>query len=114
MGFSGRSFDRIDQRLQRRNGGWSLVYLGASRGSKVFKDSCASCHGTKAQGAFNWRKSLEDGTYQPPPLNGTGHAWHHPFEMLMGTINQGGAPMGGQMPAMGDDLSPHTHRLASR
>ncbi len=82
------------------------------RGSKVFDDNCASCHGSNAQGAFNWRKRLEDGSYPPPPLNGTGHGWHHPFDMLMGTINQGGAPMGGQMPAFGDELSKDDQKAA--
>jgi len=82
------------------------------RGTTVFDDNCASCHGTKAQGSFNWRKRLEDGSYPPPPLNGTGHAWHHPFDMLMGTIDQGGAPMGGQMPAFGDDLSRDDQKAA--
>ena len=82
------------------------------RGKTVFDDNCASCHGTNAQGSFNWRKRLEDGSYPPPPLNGRGHAWHHPFDMLMGTINQGGAPMGGQMPAFGDDLSKDDQKAA--
>ena len=75
------------------------------RGATVFDDNCASCHGGNAQGSFNWKTPLKDGSYPPPPLNGTGHAWHHPFDMLMGTISQGGAPIGGQMPAFEGKLS---------
>ncbi|WP_245832005.1 c-type cytochrome [Solemya velesiana gill symbiont] len=42
------------------------------QGSKVFQNNCAVCHGQKAQGlAADWRKSLPDGSYPPPPLNGT-------------------------------------------
>lgn len=82
------------------------------RGSPVFDNNCASCHGSNAQGVFNWRKRLADGSFPPPPLNGTGHAWHHPFDMLMGTIAQGGAPMGGQMPAFGGILSKDDQKAA--
>ena len=82
------------------------------RGAVVFDDNCASCHGGNAQGAFNWKKTLKDGSYPPPPLNGTGHAWHHSFGTLMGTISQGGAPMGGKMPAFADELSRDDQKAA--
>jgi mono/diheme cytochrome c family protein len=82
------------------------------RGATVFADNCASCHGSNAQGSFNWRKKLSDGSYPPPPLDGTGHAWHHRFDMLLGTINQGGAAMGGKMPAFGDKVSRDDQKAA--
>ncbi|QEA37652.1 cytochrome c [Pistricoccus aurantiacus] len=75
------------------------------RGKTVFVENCAECHGRSAQGTFNWRKPSADGSYPPPPLNGSAHAWHHSRDMLMRTINQGGAPIGGQMPAFEDKLS---------
>ncbi|KGE78565.1 cytochrome Cbb3 [Halomonas salina] len=75
------------------------------RGKQVFVENCAECHGRSAQGAFNWRKPLDDGSYPPPPLDGSAHAWHHSFDMLMRTINEGGIPLGGQMPAFEDKLS---------
>lgn len=75
------------------------------RGAKVFEGNCANCHGSDAQGAFSWKKPLKDGSYPPPPLDGTGHAWHHSLSTLMATIKQGGAPMGGKMPAFADKLS---------
>jgi len=46
-------------------------------GKQVFQDSCASCHGVQAEGAVNWRKKDADGFYPAPPLNGSGHGWHH-------------------------------------
>ena len=50
-------------------------------------------------------KTLDDGSYPPPPLNGTAHAWHHSIEVLLTVINQGGIPNGGKMPAFKNKLS---------
>ena len=54
---------------------------------------------------FNWRKTQADGSYPPPPLNGTAHAWHHPLSVLLRTIQEGGARLGGKMPEFGQTLS---------
>jgi mono/diheme cytochrome c family protein len=76
------------------------------QGSAVFSNHCAVCHGKGAEGITNdWKKTLSDGTYPPPPLNGSAHAWHHPMSILLGTINKGGAPLGGKMPSFKDILS---------
>lgn len=69
-------------------------------GKQVFLAHCAACHGAQAQGlTHDWRKTLADGSYPPPPLNGSAHAWHHPLPQLLRSINQGGVPLGGKMPA---------------
>jgi mono/diheme cytochrome c family protein len=69
-------------------------------GKQLFAASCAVCHGNEAQGlAENWKKPDENGNYPPPPLDGSAHAWHHPLVALKHTINEGGAPVGGVMPA---------------
>ncbi len=76
------------------------------KGRKLFTEHCASCHGANAQGlAADWKKPLPDGTYPPPPLNGTAHAWHHPLDALKRQIRIGGKPVGGVMPPFGDKLS---------
>ena len=75
------------------------------QGQQVFQQNCARCHGSEAQGAANWRQRQADGSYPPPPLNGSAHAWHHPMPVLMNTINRGGQPFGGKMPAFGNILS---------
>ncbi len=76
------------------------------RGKKVFKESCAVCHGDSGQGLTeNWREALPDGTYPAPPVNGTAHAWHHSREALLRTINNGGIPLGGTMPPFKDKLT---------
>lgn len=75
-------------------------------GKKVYAENCARCHGQYGQSIVdNWKKPNPDGTFPPPPLNGTAHTWHHPFSVLMKTIDEGGAPMGGNMPAFREVLS---------
>ena len=79
----------------------------AARGADIYERHCATCHGVNAEGAPNWQKPGADGKYQAPPLNGTGHAWHHPKAALKTTIKRGTIQMGGSMPAwegkLGDD-----------
>lgn len=62
-------------------------------GTQLFKDNCATCHGAKAQGKFNWQKPDAEGNYPAPPLNGKAHAWHHPYPLLMKVISEGGQTM---------------------
>ena len=76
------------------------------QGKKVFKNNCAVCHGDKGQSLVeDWKKELPDGQYPAPPLNGTAHTWHHGKEQLLRTINTGGIPIGGTMPAFKDKLT---------
>lgn len=72
-----------------------------SIGRAVFKQNCATCHGAKAQGAFNWQRPDAAGNYPPPPLNGSAHSWHHPYPALFKVVSEGGKVM----PAWGGKLS---------
>ena len=82
-------------------------------GKFVFQANCAVCHGKSAQGTvLNWRKTQADGSYPPPPLNGTAHAWHHPLSVLLRTIGDGGMQNGGKMPGFGQKLSVDEQRAA--
>lgn len=74
-------------------------------GKRVFDNNCAACHGDRGQGAPNWQKPGPDGKYPAPPVNGTGHAWHHPMAALRQTIRNGTLRLGGNMPPWKDKLS---------
>ena len=73
-------------------------------GEPLYRQHCAVCHGRRAVGTANWRRKGAGGAYPPPPLNGTAHTWHHPLAVLRRTIDRGGAPLGGVMPAFGGKL----------
>ncbi len=75
------------------------------QGGRLYAKNCAQCHGATAQGAPNWHKVDKLGKYPPPPLNGTGHAWHHGIDVLKGTIRNGGKKLGGTMPGFASKLS---------
>lgn len=74
-------------------------------GKQVFTKNCAVCHGKAAESIPNWKQTLADGTYPPPPLNGSAHAWHHSLSVLLRTINEGGKKLGGDMPGFKDKLT---------
>ena len=73
-------------------------------GRDLFQQNCAACHGIGAQGAPNWTKPGPDGKFLPPPLNGSGHAWHHPLPVLFSVIRNGSPGGQGNMPAWREKL----------
>jgi len=76
-----------------------------TRGGKVFQKNCISCHGANAEGQSNWKQTDANGKYPAPPLNGTGHAWHHTNAVNTNSIKNGTIHLGGSMPAWKDKLS---------
>ena len=75
-------------------------------GKSVFEKNCVTCHGKEAAGTVkNWKKTLPNGKYPAPPLNGSAHAWHHSPKLLLSTLNEGGAKFGGWMPPFKNQLS---------
>ena len=76
-----------------------------SQGARLFQLNCAKCHGKNGEGAENWRTPDKNGKNPAPPLNGTGHAWHHSNSALVNVIRNGTAKIGGNMPAWKDKLS---------
>ena len=83
----------------------SFDFAQITRGGKLYRQNCAVCHGKQGQGAPNWQKMDAKGKFPPPPLNGSAHTWHHPKTVLVDTIRNGTAKLGGNMPAWKDKLS---------
>ncbi len=73
-------------------------------GAQLYQQHCAGCHGARAEGDPAWRRPGADGRYPPPPLDGSGHAWHHSRAWLKAMIRDGSQPEG-NMPAWGALLS---------
>lgn len=80
-------------------------FLQMKRGGLLYQQYCAHCHGENAQGAGNWQMRDAAGRMPAPPLDGTGHAWHHPEKVLIDVIQNGTRRIGGNMPPWKDKLS---------
>ena len=74
-------------------------------GEKVYASSCATCHGARGEATPDWRRRESDGTFPPPPLNGTAHTWHHPFGVLARQIKFGAPGSTGKMPPFQGQLT---------
>lgn len=68
-----------------------------ANGKRLFQEFCFMCHGRSGEGDPDWKTPDEDGKYPAPPLNGTGHAWHHPMKFLHDYIKNGSMDKGGSM-----------------
>ena len=67
-----------------------VLYAQIQLGSQLYATNCSSCHGEQLQGNPKWNITTdEDGDNLPPPLNGTGHTWHHSPEQLFNIIKYG-------------------------
>ena len=80
------------------------------RGERIYVTYCAVCHGESGEGQPHWNVPKSDGTLPPPPLNGSGHTWHHGDGTLYKQIELGGGYLDlpgfkSGMPAFGDQLS---------
>ncbi len=74
-------------------------------GSKLYQQHCAQCHGKRAEGTADWKTPLTDGSFPPPPLDGSAHTWHHGLPLLQRTIREGGAAYDGKMPPFAHTLN---------
>ena len=60
------------------------------KGMELYRSNCASCHMGNLSGNPDWKSGVDDdGQRLPPPLNGTGHTWHHSPEQLFQVIRYG-------------------------
>lgn len=80
-------------------------------GQTLYAVNCARCHGEKLQGQPGWEDTNADGTWKAPPLDGSGHTWHHSDSYIRDRILTGtNGPFASMrrlsdMPAFGDTLS---------
>ena len=63
--------------------------LMIARGKIIYQNNCISCHQINLTGVENWKELDEDGHRKSPPLNGTGHTWHHDDATLHNIIKYG-------------------------
>ena len=80
----------------------------AQNGAVLFQKHCAHCHGEKAIGqdptqpSGGWDDKMNR---LAPALNGTGHAWHHPPELIYEYIEKGSIDKTSPMPSFGNILT---------
>ena len=75
-------------------------------GEQLYMTYCAACHGAELEGQPNWKQVKEDGSFPAPPQDSTGHTWHHPDDLLLDIIANGGDPaFGGTMPGFGGQVT---------
>jgi mono/diheme cytochrome c family protein len=89
----------------------TLAVAVVAAGEQIYRQVCASCHGSTLEGQTNWKEQNEDGSFRAPPHNAMGHTWHHADSDLVDAIRRGGvrlpAQVGGtsNMPAYADLLT---------
>ena len=86
------------------------VHESEERGERIYGTYCAICHGESGEGQPHWNVPNTDGTLPPPPLNGSGHTWHHGDGTLYKQVKLGGDYLDlpgftSGMPGFGDQLS---------
>lgn len=101
----GQSDKTVDVQTDRKSIALTPDADRYTKGLGLYQQTCAACHGRQGEGAVNWQRRDEQGQYKPPPLNGSGHTWHHPKQVLMDIIRNGTVRLGGNMPAWKEKLS---------
>ena len=83
--------------------------IAIARSELLYNQYCESCHMPNLSGAKNWKGKDKDGHNLPPPLNGSGHTWHHSDELLHNIIKHGFVNLvknyKGKMVGFGDKMS---------
>jgi mono/diheme cytochrome c family protein len=75
-------------------------------GQELYDQYCGSCHGEDLVGEENWKERKADGTFPAPPHDTSGHTWHHPDDLLLEIIAQGGdQALGSTMPGFAEELT---------
>ena len=70
--------------------GYELDNRDINNGRILYKQQCASCHGTNLEGQPNWQRIGPDGIFPAPPHDASGHTWHHDTRFLFDYTKRGG------------------------
>jgi len=82
------------------SGGTTTAAEKPAHGETLFRQYCVACHGVKGIGEFSWQTRER----AAPPLDSSGHAWHHEDAQLVRMILDKPLP-DSKMPAWGSILS---------
>lgn len=74
-------------------------------GQFIYLENCAVCHQPNLSGAADWMIRDHDGRLKPPPMDSSGHAWHHPDSLLIEVISDGSFDPDSNMKGFTDLLS---------
>ncbi len=55
-------------------------------GEGLYQQHCSSCHKPDLSGDVDWKVPDDDGLFRPPPMDSTGHTWHHADRLLIDII----------------------------
>lgn len=62
------------------------------RGHELYQSHCSACHGQNGEGQPNWRVRKADERLPAPPMDGSGHTWHHDDKLLFSIVKYGMKP----------------------
>jgi len=76
-----------------------------AQGKALYIQYCATCHKANGEGDPDWKIRNEDGSFNPPPHDSSGHTWHHDDDLLIDIITNGSSFPDTKMPVYKDQLS---------
>ena len=83
----------------------NIDMAAAADGEVLYQAHCAVCHGSNLEGAADWMISDDQGRLPPPPMDSSGHTWHHSDQLLTDIVLNGSPDPESAMRGFEDRLS---------